>query len=123
MKNILILFFLFFVSHVISKEKTDVYLLAKGHNEVVARLQSKTENEMIFIALENTTSEIEIVLASELDKVDQYPEGYRAKFCFDIEENCNWSCRGKFVDYIEAVYPWKKLKLKHMLKEVENCGP
>lgn len=121
MKNVFILVFLFFASQAISNDANEVHLMTKGHHEVVARLKAKTYKEIIFIALEDTTSEIEITLKADLEKIDKYPEGYQAKFCFDIAESCNWSCQGKFIGYVEAVFPWKKLKLEDMIKKVKNC--
>lgn len=121
MKNILIIIFLIFVSKAFAQEASDVYLLHKGHNEVVARLKSKTDKEVTFIALENTTSEIEIILEVEPQAIKKFPEKYQAKFCFDIAEDCNWSCKGKFVGYLESVMPWKKLKLEDMIDKVQSC--
>lgn len=121
MKNLFILLFFFITSKAISNDKNDVYLMRKGHHEVVARLKVKSNNELVFIALENTTSEIEITVEADSKNTEKYPEGYQAKFCFDITENCNWSCQGKFIGYVEAVMPWKKLKLENMIKKVKNC--
>lgn len=121
MKNFLIIIFLVFVSQAMADVKTDVHLLKKGHNEVIARLKSKTDQEVVFVALENTTSEIELILETTPEGIKEFPEKYQAKFCFDIEEDCNWSCRGKFVGFVDSVMPWKKLKLADMIKKVKNC--
>jgi hypothetical protein len=120
MKKLFVMLILIF-SNSLMAERTDVHLIAKGQNEVVATLKSKNANEVVFTALENSTSEIEIVLEVDPKTIEKIPPGYRAKFCFEIEENCNWSCRGKYIGRVDSVMPWSKLKLKDLIKKVKSC--
>jgi len=122
MKMILMTLLIISTSVFATLTKEDVFLLDKGSNKIIAKIMKRDDKTITLKSLDNTTSEVLLKLSYDKKLFENMPDGYKAQFCVNIEEKCNWQCRGELISRSGGFKPWKEYQKDDLLKKVESCN-